>query len=225
MPQSVRPETHTDRDVVIAALASYAERPDADRALLAQVDTLFSAVRDQYLRARDGLHRAQGAGRAASAAADAAGRDLHRAVRLLSASTRDAEGRATPRMLASTMGGTLPSTLVTLSHGAALHKVSQLLARREFLLEMGVDPTRIADLARATDALRAAALEDDAATRRVRSLGVALAQANEDFDRTYGKVVRLFQAWPGKPAPAFALPRFQRKARRGKADGAEQDAS
>ena len=111
MSTGYRPESHAERDQIVAAFTSYVASASADPTLVALDSSLFAAARAAYVAARQAWQEAASAARLASDAADAADVDFDLNLRLLSAGVCDAQGKASPRTLADMMGGTLPGEL------------------------------------------------------------------------------------------------------------------
>ena len=210
MPVTFRPSYDDERDQVVVALKSWLSGPDADPIMVALATALCLPAMFEYAAARIAWPVRFAAARAASDAVDAADEAFDRDLRALSASVADAAGRGQPRVLADMMGGTLASRLTRQPYREEIAKGAALVLALRDRPDLGVDSALLDRFEERVEALRAAALADELASRASALAGANQRASASAFDLGYGRMLRAFRAYAGERDTAVIAPRFVR---------------
>lgn len=208
MSYRFRPQSHSERDAITAALTTYRASTSADPSVLSLDDSFFKDDRLAFVEARETWRKRSAAARDASDVADAADADFDRDLRLFSASVRDEAGRVTPRVVSEMLGGMLPSVLSARPYREEVERARGLLDRLSVRSGIAYDAECATALETSTAALEVASAADEEAERALRSAGTILATTRDAFDRSYMKLVSAARILLDEASFLKIFPRF-----------------
>ena len=223
MSKQYSPSTNADRDQILQAILTTMTSPGVNDLLLTLYNNLLMADLDAYSAAREAWTKCKSAAREASDAARAADARFDRDMREFSATVRDAEGRATPSVVAELLGGMLPSEITTRSYREEVARATSLLAQLGQRKSLKYGAAHAEALRASTTALGVATSAKEEADRAMRAAGGVLTTTKVSFDRSYMKLVMAAKASVPKETFDAVFPCFVRVVVKG-AEGKEVNA-
>ena len=209
MSQRTRPQSHSERATIKGAVDAFVASPTADADARAAEGRIFRAAADAWAAALIAHREASALAALASAEADTAGAAVDDAARLWAGSLQDEHGRSLVSRLPALTGGLAISELCRLPYGEEASRLADLLLKLPGHPELTGDPSRLAALSAATEALRPLAVEDEGATRTRHARGRELDEASLAFDAAYVKLYRSFVNLLGESGARELLPAFE----------------
>lgn len=207
-----RPGNHQQRDQVIQALTTLRASASANPTILTLDEVLFLEARSAFSAARESWLKRSAADREAGEVASAADADFNRDLRLFSATVRDEQGRATPRVVSELLGGILPSALLARSRREEVQRTRALLDRLPLRTGLTYDTARADALRATTEALDLAVTAHEEAHRALLSAGATLAEVKQTFDSAYMRLVSAAKAVLDEADFLSIFPRFVQSA-------------